>query len=279
MTTIDGPAGGGLTDRHVRDGGQVDRTVGGGGRTPVLAVREVSKRFGPVEALVGVDLVVHPHEVVALVGDNGAGKSTLAKVVSGVLQPESGVIELDGEPVTISSPSDAHQAGIATVFQDYALCENLDVTANLFLGREMRRRTLMRDGEMERVARRILRDLTSRIPSVRTPIGHLSAGQRQTVAIARTLIGSPRLVVLDEPTAALSVAHTAEVLTHIERLRELGLGVILISHNLNDVRAVSDRIEVLRHGRNNGSFVTRHVSQEELLAAITGASHVPDVEV
>ncbi|ADG75399.1 ABC transporter related protein [Cellulomonas flavigena DSM 20109] len=241
-------------------------------RTPVLAVRRVSKRFGPVEALVDVDLVVHPHEVVALVGDNGAGKSTLAKVVSGVLHPDAGLLELDGEPVTIASPSDAHQAGIATVFQDYALCENLDVTANLFLGREVRRHTLMRDGEMERVARQILRDLTSRIPSVRTPISHLSAGQRQTVAIARTLIGSPRLVVLDEPTAALSVAHTAEVLTHIERLRELGLGVVLISHNLNDVRAVSDRVEVLRHGRNNGSFRTRDVSQEELLAAITGAT-------
>ncbi|GIG39126.1 ABC transporter ATP-binding protein [Cellulomonas phragmiteti] len=242
----------------------------------MLAIRQVSKRFGPVEALVDVDLVVHPHEVVALVGDNGAGKSTLAKVVSGVMAPDSGVIELDGEPVAIASPSDAHQAGIATVFQDYALCENLDVTANLFLGRELRERSLMRDGEMERVARGILRVLTSRIPSVRTPIAHLTAGQRQTVAIARTLIGSPRLVILDEPTAALSVAHTAEVLNHIERLRELGLGVVLISHNLNDVRAVSDRIEVLRHGRNNGSFDTRNVSQEELLAAITGATQVPE---
>ena len=274
MTVFDEPGGGGLTEQHVRDGGQVIRTVGGGRRTPVLAVRQVSKRFGPVEALVGVDLVVHPHEVVALVGDNGAGKSTLAKVISGVVQPDSGVLELDGEPVTVASPSDAHQAGIATVFQDYALCENLDVTANLFLGRELRDRSLMRDGEMERVARRILLDITSRIPSVRTPIGHLSAGQRQTVAIARTLIGSPRLVILDEPTAALSVAHTAEILTHIERLRELGLGVVLISHNLNDVRAVSDRIEVLRHGRNNGSFDARNVSQEELLAAITGATQV-----
>lgn len=274
MTVFDDPRGGGLTEQHVRDGGQVIRTVGGGGRTPVLAVRQVSKRFGPVEALLDVDLVVHPHEVVALVGDNGAGKSTLAKVVSGVVQPDSGLLELDGEPVTVASPSDAHQAGIATVFQDYALCENLDVTANLFLGRELRERSLMRDGEMERVARRILRDITSRIPSVRTPIGHLSAGQRQTVAIARTLIGSPRLVILDEPTAALSVAHTAEILTHIERLRELGLGVVLISHNLNDVRAVSDRIEVLRHGRNNGSFDARNVSQEDLLAAITGATQV-----
>ena len=274
MTRFDALPRDGFTGAHVRDGGQVVGTVGVGRRTPVLSLRQVSKRFGAVEALVDVDLTVHPHEVVALVGDNGAGKSTLAKVVSGVIQPDAGLIEMDGEPTTIGSPSDAHQAGVATVFQDYALCENLDVTANLFLGRELRERSLMRDGEMERVARGILRDLTSRIPSVRTPIGHLSAGQRQTVAIARTLIGSPRLVILDEPTAALSVAHTAEVLTHIQRLRELGLGVVLISHNLNDVRAVSDRIEVLRHGRNNGSFDARSVTQEELLAAITGATQV-----
>lgn len=272
---FDAPVRRGLTGDPVRDEGQVVSAVGDGGRTPVLSLHQVSKRFGAVEALLGVDLVVHPHEVVAVVGDNGAGKSTLAKVVSGVLQPDAGLVEIGGEAVTLASPSDAHQAGVATVFQDYALCENLDVTANLFLGRELRERAFMRDGEMEQVARRILQALTSRIPSVRTPVSHLSAGQRQTVAIARTLIGSPRLVVLDEPTAALSVAHTAEVLTHIERLRELGLGVVLISHNLNDVRAVSDRVEVLRHGRNNGSFDTRNVSQEELLAAITGATQVP----
>ena len=271
---FDGPPGGGKTGRDVRDEGQVGEAVGVGRRAPVLSVQQVSKRFGAVEALVGVDLVVRPHEVVALVGDNGAGKSTLAKIISGVLQPDAGLLEIGGEPVALPSPSDAHQAGVATVFQDYALCENLDVTANLFLGRELRERTLMREGEMERVARRILHDLSSRIPAVRTPVSHLSAGQRQTVAIARTLIGSPRLVGLDEPTAALSVAHTAEILTHIERLRELGLGVVLISHNLNDVRAVSDRNEVLRHGRNNGSFDARHVSQEELLGAITGATQV-----
>ncbi len=277
MDVFDGPLVGRFTEDDVRDGGQVDGTVGVGGRAPVLSVQQVSKRFGAVEALIGVDLVVHPHEVVALVGDNGAGKSTLAKVVAGVLQPDAGLVEIGGEPVHLSSPSDAQKAGVATVFQDYALCENLDVTANLFLGREVREHAFLHEGKMERVAKRILRDLTSRIPSVRTPIGHLSAGQRQTVAIARTLIGEPRLVVLDEPTAALSVAHTAEVLTHIERLRELGLGVVLISHNLNDVRAVSDRIEVLRHGRNNGSFDARYVSQEELLAAITGATQVAPV--
>ncbi len=241
------------------------------GRTPLLALRQISKYFGAVEALVGVDLEVHAHEVVALVGDNGAGKSTLAKIVAGVLQPDSGLIEIEGAPVTLSSASVANRTGIASVFQDLALCENLDVTANVFLGQEVRNRAgILHDGEMETATRSLLRHLTVRIPSVRTPLRNLSGGQRQAVAIARTLIGNPRIVVLDEPTAALSVAQTAEVLTHIERLREMGLGVILISHNLNDVRAVSDRIEVLRHGRNNGSF-RADATQEEILAAITGA--------
>src|SRR5690606_8338914 len=160
--------------------------------------------------------------------------------------------------------------GVATVFQDLALCENLAVTANVFLGRELRRGIARDDSHMEETTRRILRDLNSRIPSARTPVRNLSAGQRQAVAIARTLIGSPRIVVLDEPTAALSVAQTAEVLTHIERLRDLGLGVILISHNMNDVRAVADRIEVLRHGHNNGTFDATTASYEEVLGAITG---------
>jgi D-xylose transport system ATP-binding protein len=241
-------------------------------RVPLLSLQQISKRFGAVEALVGVDLDVHAHEVVALVGDNGAGKSTLAKIISGVLAPDSGIIELDGEEQTIPSPSAAHNLGIATVFQDLALAGNLDVTSNIFLGRELTDGLLLDDGRMEQAARQILRDLTLRIPSVRTPLSELSAGQRQAVAIARTLIGSPRIVVLDEPTAALSVAQTAEVLTYIERLRDLGLGVILISHNMNDVRAVSDRIVVLRHGRNNGSFDAATASYESILAAITGAT-------
>lgn len=242
------------------------------GRTPLLALRQVSRYFGAVEALVDVDLEVHAHEVVALVGDNGAGKSTLAQIVAGVLTPSSGQVEIDGEPVSISSPSAANQLGVASVFQDLAVCENLDVTANVFLGQELRGRGgLLRDGAMETETRALLEHLTVRIPSVRTPLRHLSAGQRQAVAIARTLIGQPRIVVLDEPTAALSVAQTAEVLTHIQRLRELGLGVVLISHNLNDVRAVSDRIEVLRHGRNNGSYPAT-APHEEILAAITGAA-------
>ena len=244
------------------------------GRVPLLSMRQVSKRFGAVEALSDVDFEVHAHEVVALVGDNGAGKSTLAKIVSGVLQPDAGIIEIEGQQVSIPSPSVAHELRIATVFQDLALADNLDVTANLFLGHELRENGMLRDGRMEQITRDVLGKLASRIPSVRTLLSALSAGQRQSVAIARTLIGDPRLVVLDEPTAALSAVQTAEVLTHIERLRDLGLGVILISHNMTDVRAVSDRIEVLRHGRNNGSFEASRTSFEEILAAITGATHV-----
>lgn len=244
-------------------------------RTPLLSLRGITRRFGAVEALMDVDFELHAHEVVALVGDNAAGKSTLAKVIAGVLAPDAGFTEIDGEPVSIPNPSAAHALGIATVFQDLALCENLDVTSNIFLGREMRTGVAIDDSRMENVARGILRDLTSRIPSVRTPVKHLSGGQRQSVAIARTLVGSPRIVILDEPTSALSVAHTAEVLTYIERLRDLGLGVVLISHNMNDVRAVADRIEVLRHGRNNGSFRTDSVTHEEILGAITGATIAP----
>lgn len=238
----------------------------------MLSLRGIDKSFGPVVALEGVDLDVHAHEVVALVGDNAAGKSTLAKVVAGVLSPDAGLIEMAGRPVTIGSAAQARALGIATVFQELALCDNLDVVQNLFLGQELRRGRGLDEEAMEDRAREILRDLTSRIPSVRTPLAVLSAGQRQTVAIARTLLGSPRVVVLDEPTASLSVAQTAEVLTHIESLRALGHGVILISHNLGDVRAVADRIEVLRHGRNNGSFPAAAVSYEEVVAAITGAS-------
>jgi D-xylose transport system ATP-binding protein len=242
-------------------------------RPPLLSMQGVTKRFGAVEALIGVDFEVRAHEVVALVGDNGAGKSTLAKVIAGVLRPDAGLVELDGEPASITSAKAARELGIATVFQDLALCENLDVTANIFLGQEVRASGgWLAEERMEQTARRILQQITAGIPSVHSPLRTLSGGQRQAVAIARTLVGQPRLVVLDEPTAALSVAQTAEVLTHIERLRDLGLGVVLISHNMNDVRSVSDRIEVLRHGRNNGSFDTASTSYEAIIAAITGAS-------
>jgi len=247
------------------------------GRVPLIRLRQVTKTFGAVEALVNFDLQVHAHEVVALVGDNGAGKSTAAKIVSGVLQPDAGFVELNGAPTLIPSPSAALSTGIAAVFQDLALCDNLDVTANIFLGRALRRHGLLDEDAMEDRARQMLATLNSGIPSARTQVRTLSAGQRQSVAIARALISNPRVIVLDEPTAALSVTQTAEVLSHIERLRELGLAVIFISHNLNDVRAVADRVEVTRHGRNNGSFDSATASYEAILAAITGAVRLQHV--
>ena len=237
---------------------------------PVLRLRGISKNFGAVSALTDIDLDVHAGEVVALVGDNGAGKSTLIKVLAGVHQPSSGTIEFRGQNVTLDSPGRALDLGIATVFQDLALCENLDVVANLFLGHEMSPWRLD-EVAMEVRAWTLLRELAARIPSVREPVASLSGGQRQTVAIARSLLLDPKLIMLDEPTAALGVAQTAEVLNLIERVRDRGLGVIIISHNMEDVRAVADRVVVLRLGRNNGVF-SPEASNQELVAAITGAT-------
>jgi len=238
----------------------------------VLSLSGITKRFGAVQALSEVSLQVHAGEVVALVGDNGAGKSTLVKVISGVYQPDEGAIEIEGRRTHVSGPAAAQSLGIATVFQDLALCDNLDVVANLFLGQEWRRLGMMDEAGMEREAWRLLRTLSAKIPSVRIPVAALSGGQRQTVAIARSLVGAPQVVMLDEPTAALGVAQTAEVLNLIERLRETGLGVILISHNMADVQAVADRIVVLRLGRNAAEFAVEEASTEQLVAAITGAS-------
>ncbi|MFD1790611.1 ATP-binding cassette domain-containing protein [Ochrobactrum teleogrylli] len=237
---------------------------------PVLRLSGISKNFGAVSALTDIDLEVYPGEVVALVGDNGAGKSTLIKTLAGVHQPSSGTIEFNGEKVVLSSPGDALDLGIATVFQDLALCENLDVVANIFLGRELSPYRLD-EVSMEIKAWKLLNELSARIPSVREPVASLSGGQRQTVAISRSLLLDPKLIMLDEPTAALGVAQTAEVLDLIERVRDRGLGVLMISHNMEDVRAVADRIVVLRLGRNNGVFYPDS-SNEELVAAITGAT-------
>lgn len=239
---------------------------------PVLALRGISKRFGAVQALTDVELEIHPGEVVALVGDNGAGKSTLVKAIAGVGPADDGVIEWEGRPVTVDRPHTAQELGIATVYQDLALCDNLDVVGNLFLGREIVRAGVLDEVEMERRARELLATLAIRIPSVRIPIASLSGGQRQTVAIARSLLGEPKVVILDEPTAALGVEQTAQVLDLVERLRERGLGTILISHNMADVKAVADRVAVLRLGRNNGTFDVRSTSQEEIISAITGAT-------
>jgi D-xylose transport system ATP-binding protein len=238
----------------------------------VLALRGISKRFGAVQALTDVELEVYAGEVVALVGDNGAGKSTLVKAIAGVITADSGVVEWQGHGVAIHRPHDAQALGIATVYQDLALADNLDVVANLFLGRELRRFGLLDEVEMERRSRELLDTLSIKIPSVRLPVASLSGGQRQTVAISRALLGEPKLVILDEPTAALGVEQTAQVLDLVERLRERGLGVIMISHNMADVGAVADRVAVLRLGRNNGTFDAHETSQEQIVSAITGAT-------
>ena len=239
-------------------------------REVVLSLKGISKQFGAVSALTDINLEVHAGEVVALVGDNGAGKSTLVKVLAGVHAPTAGTMTFCGKEVTLAGPSDALALGIATVFQDLALCENLDVVANIFLGKELQPFQLD-EVSMEIRAWTLLNELSARIPSVREPVASLSGGQRQTVAIARSLLLDPKLIMLDEPTAALGVAQTAEVLDLIERVRARGLGVIVISHNMEDVRAVADRIVVLRLGRNNGVF-TPDASNAELVGAITGAA-------
>ena len=251
---------------------EMETVSGGMSGTPVLSLRGVTKRFGAVQALTDVDLEVHAGEVVALVGDNGAGKSTLVKTIAGVNSPDEGAIEWEGKPVTVRNPHDAQNLGIATVYQDLSLCDNLDVVANLFLGREIRRASILDEVAMEKRSLTLLQTLSIRIPSVRIPVASLSGGQRQTVAIARALVGDPKLVMLDEPTAALGVEQTAQVLDLIERLRQQGLAVLLISHNMEDVRAVADRVAVLRLGRNNGFFDGKHTTSEEIISAITGAT-------
>jgi len=237
----------------------------------MLSLRGISKTFGAVNALTDVDLDVEAGEVLAIVGDNGAGKSTLVKILAGVHQADSGTISFDGAEVQIQDPSAAIHLGIATVFQDLALCENLSVVDNLFLGRALGPWRLDQVA-MEVKSWELLQQLSAKIATVRVPVATLSGGQRQTVAIARSLLGEPRVIILDEPTAALGVAQTAEVLDLIERLRGRNLGVIMISHNMENVLAAADRIVVLRLGRNNGEFDAGTVSSEDLVASITGAT-------
>jgi D-xylose transport system ATP-binding protein len=246
------------------------------GAGPLLKLRGVSKRFGAVQALQDVDFDVNSGEVVALVGDNGAGKSTLVKTISGVGPADAGTFELGGEQIRIHSPADSAKLGIAVVYQDLALCDNLDVVANLWLGREADRGPALDEITMEKESRRLLDSLAVRtLKSVRAEVGMLSGGQRQTVAIARSMLGEPRLVILDEPTAALGVAQTEQVLQLVRRLRDRGLGVILISHNLADVFQVADRIVVLRLGRNAGAYAATADQRQEVVAAITGIADGP----
>ncbi|WP_078856362.1 ATP-binding cassette domain-containing protein [Streptomyces sp. NBRC 109706] len=239
---------------------------------PVLSLRGVSKNFGGVRALVNIDLDVHPREVLGVVGDNAAGKSTLAGVIAGVYRPDAGRMLLDGEEVVLNSPAAARDHGIAAVFQNLALCDNLDVVENLFLGHEPTRGGFLDEVAMEREAWELLGQLATSVPSVRVPVRTLSGGQRQVVAVARALLGSPRVVVLDEPTAALGIRQTAEVLNLVERLRERGLAVVLISHQAVDLQAVADRFVVLRLGKVGGELDAASAGYEDLLAAMTGVS-------
>jgi D-xylose transport system ATP-binding protein len=242
----------------------------------LLELQEVSKRFGPVQALDRVDFAVHTGEVVGLVGDNGAGKSTLVKTIAGIHSADEGTIRFEGNEIKVSKPQDATRLGIATVYQDLALCDNLDVVANIFLGQEEiapgpgEATRQLDEAKMEHRANELLSSLAVTIPSLRTEVGTLSGGQRQQVAVARSLLGEPRVVLLDEPTAALGVPQTKQVLELIGRLREHGLGVVVISHNLANVFEVADRIVVLRLGRTAGDFPAEDTTEEHVVAAITG---------
>lgn len=248
--------------------------MNGNGTTPVLALRGVSKSFGAVKALTEIDFEVHDGEVVALVGDNGAGKSTMVKTIAGIHTADEGQILFEGEEVKIADPTDATDLGIATVYQDLALCDNLDVVENLFLGREESAGFVRQLNEtaMEKRTHDLLSRLAVTITDVRSEVGMMSGGQRQQVAIARSLLGEPKVVMLDEPTAALGVRQTAMVLGLIKRLREDGHGVVVISHNLADVFEVADRIFVLRLGRKAGDYAVGEATQQEIVAAITGAT-------
>jgi D-xylose transport system ATP-binding protein len=240
-------------------------------KPPTLELRGVSKRFGSVEALREVEFEVRDGEVMALVGDNGAGKSTLIKCVAGIYSIDGGQIFFEGEAVTIHGPKDAAKLGIEVVYQDLALCDNLDVVQNMYLGRESHdlfRR--LKEAEMERRTGETLQTLSvTTISSTRQTVATLSGGQRQSVAVARAVMWNSRLVILDEPTAALGVAQTRQVLELVKRLAQQGLAVILISHNLHDVFEVSDRITVLRLGRSVGVYERAKTTQQEIVGAIT----------
>jgi D-xylose transport system ATP-binding protein len=237
---------------------------------PILQLRGVDKHFGPVQVLHGVDFTVRAGEVTALVGDNGAGKSTLVKCVAGIHPIDGGEVLFDGEPVSINGPTDASKLGIEVVYQDLALCDNLDIVQNMFLGRERGKKWLLDEADMEQAARRTLASLSVRtVTSVRMPVASLSGGQRQTVAIAKAVLWDSKVVMLDEPTAALGVAQTRQVLDLVRRLAEQGLGVVLISHNMGDVFEVSDRIATLYLGRMVAQVRTKEVTNTQVVELIT----------
>ena len=239
---------------------------------PILQARNLNKSFGPVHVLHDVDLDVYPGQVTALVGDNGAGKSTLVKCFAGINGIDSGEVLFEGRPITIPDPRAATALGIEFVYQDLALADNLDITQNMFLGREITRgqSSFLSDGEMEKQARATLASLSVRtVSSVRQLVSNLSGGQRQTVAIAKAVLWNSKIVVLDEPTAALGVAQTRQVLDLVRRLADQGRGVVLISHNMNDVMEVADRVVALYLGRVAAEVMTKDSSTTQIVELIT----------
>ena len=247
--------------------------------TPLLQARSISKRFGALQALADVDVEINAGEVLAILGDNGAGKSTFIKILSGAYEPSAGTLLLDGAPVSFASPQDAADVGIATIFQELALSENLSIAENVFLGRELVRRVLgvpfLKRQAMKQKVAELLNTLEAHISDPEATVGSLSGGQRQAVAISRALNLNARLVIMDEPTAALAVAETRKVLQLIRRLAEGGRAVVLISHNMHDVFEVADRIAVFRRGRKIVERRRSEIDPEEVVSFITGAH--PDV--
>ena len=244
---------------------------------PALEAISLTKRFGHVTALNQVSLHAREGEILAIVGDNGAGKSTLVKIITGVVQPDSGELRVFGRHETFATASDARRSGISSVFQDLALVESLDVATNMFLGQLPRRGWFVDRRKMEQESKRVLDELNVGVRSVRTPIGMLSGGQRQIVALARAIRSGARIVLLDEPTAALGVRETGRAKEIIQALRERGNAVIIVSHDLELVFEISDRIEVLRLGRVAGQRRTAESSRDEIVGLITGSIHDEEV--
>jgi D-xylose transport system ATP-binding protein len=239
--------------------------------SPVVQLIDIKKNFGPVDVLKGVDITCYAGQVTALVGDNGAGKSTLIKGLSGVQPYDSGKIVFAGEEVSIHTPGQASSFGIEVVYQDLALCENLDIVQNMFLGHEEMLNGTLHEPEMERLATKALQSLSVKtVKSVRQKVSSLSGGQRQTVAIARSVLREAKLVILDEPTAALGVAQTEQVLNLVKRLASQGVAVLIISHNLNDVFQVADQISVLYLGKMVANLDRRETTYDDVVAYITG---------